>query len=173
MMAATPRQSLKTLLIAIMAGAILTALAVPGWAFLLTPAHRDLEPRWSHVTRLSSVPDDNVPHLFRVTTPHTDAWTRYPDRVQGYVFLRRPPAASTVYALRAYHHSRFRIPVVYDEELHLFQSTCWLVQFDLDGKLLEPEKLRPLTDDIQSLNVMIQGGEIFVEYDTSPAGGQL
>src|SRR5688572_7568669 len=75
-------------------------LAAVGVAFLTPSAYPS--PPWAHVGQFADLPPDGTP--VRVTVKHQqrDAWSRLPDRLVGFAYLRRLPSG-VVLALRADH----------------------------------------------------------------------
>src|SRR5690349_13003942 len=88
-------------------------ISAPSIAFLTDGARQPPESSWLRVVDLGSLPGDGQPMRFPILEPRRDAWNRLPDKLLGYVFLRRLPGCGQISALRAYHGS-FRIPVIYD-----------------------------------------------------------
>jgi hypothetical protein len=144
----------------------LTLVGVAGAAFVAGP-RRPPASSWFMVASVSDV--DETPRRVAVLSPERDAWTRWPDRLLGHVFVRRLPD-QRVQALRAEHGNLF-IAVVFDETAHVFRSRCWRVTFDLDGKEIAEEGRPTIGHEIEQVEVRIVGGAVWVRYEAAGARG--
>jgi len=144
---------------------MLVLLGVPAIAFIAAPARQESPSLWPFVTNVADLPADGQPKRMPVLAPDRDVWTRRPDRVMGSVFVRRLPGVDEVMVLESYH-GRLRVPVTYDEGTKTFQSCCWRVRFDLEGRELSESGLPPIGDRIEGLPVRVVKGEVFVLWES-------
>src|SRR5882672_3559368 len=119
----------KAVLLAFSVG-LLVLLGVPAVAFVTSPMRQESRSPWLFVANVADLPVDGQPRAMPVLVPDRDAWTRLPDRVVGWVFVRRVSGVDQVLVLEP-HHGPLRVGVNYDEQAKVFQS-CWRVRFDLE-----------------------------------------
>lgn len=104
------------------------------------------------ITDLANIPADGLPHKFAITVPQRNAWAAGTPQVVGYVFLRRSLKPATVTGLAATHSYPLNIPVEFDAQDDRFTSICWHVEFDSDGRSLNPG-----IPDLQHVPVTLAG----------------
>lgn len=148
------------------AGAIAAAglaLVAPLWSGLrvaLDPLARssgeaDLIP----VAKLAAVPDDGVPHKFRVVTDRVDAWNTHRQLPVGAVYLRR--TGNSVEALNVVcPHAGCFVNVAADRSR--FVCPCHKSSFDLSGAVNDPAS--PSPRDMDTLDVEIRGDDVWVRF---------
>jgi len=150
--------------------ALLAALlAVPAFAFMTTPLRQPDLSAWGFVADLGELPADGQPKLLRVRFPKRDAWTRHADNIAASVFVRLVPDRRQVLALYLHLHSGWRVcDVKYDEKTRVFNSRCWGVRFDLEGKEIASEGSHRTGDCMERLPVRLIGSEVYVNLDRQP-----
>ena len=150
---------------------MLTAMAVLALAFAVpfgvglagiwrTPALSE-RAEWVAVTTLDSLPAEGVPHRFPVSVPQFDAWNRLPDRVVGFVFLRRAGGMEEVLGLRTTYH--MGCIVKYNASARRFEVPCRKdVWFDLDGR-----RLHSVAEwgDLPSVRTEVRGDVVYVNLE--------
>ena len=156
-------------LAAVLTGCLPFALVtVVGTAFLSSTASGRNASPWLRVAQLADLPATGVPVRVPVKLPQRDAWSRLPDRVLGYVYLRRLPDGR-VSALRADHHEVYHIPVAFDADAQNYRSMCWLLRFDLDGREIVDGARMVVGDRMEAVPVQISGEAVFVRYTAADA----
>jgi menaquinol-cytochrome c reductase iron-sulfur subunit len=70
--------------------ALIGTPVIAGFAVVLDPLRLPPDdPEFVNVTTLDSLPGDGTPQKFMIKADKQDAWSRFPDRVIGAVYLRR------------------------------------------------------------------------------------
>ena len=156
-----PRRGFLAGVGAIAAGGL--AFLAPLWSGLrvaLDPLARsggeaDLVP----VAKLAAVPDDGVPHKFRVVADRVDAWNTHRRLPVGAVYLRR--TGDSVEALNVVcPHAGCFVNVAADRSR--FVCPCHKSSFDLSGAVNDPAS--PSPRDMDTLDVEIRGNEVWVRF---------
>ena len=138
-------------------------IGVVGFAFLDSSASARTVPRWLTVSPISKIPIDGEPVLLPVWAPHWDAWTRLPDQIVGHIFARRDSVTNEIQVLSAYHHGQFKVPVEYDHNSRCYRSRCFIVQFNLDGRVIpDPNTRSPEFEKLQEIPTRIADNILFV-----------
>lgn len=134
---------------------------VPVAAFLYVPqasAHSD----WHWVASVGVIPVDGVPISVPVYAEHRDAWTKHPNCVIDRVYLVRSKDTAQISAFRL--HDRRGAGVYYNQEKKTFDSICFNVSFDLNGRLL-PEYEAGFDDAMIALPAKIELEQILVRMN--------
>ncbi len=139
------------------------ALVAPLWSGVrvaLDPLGRssgeaDLIP----VAKLAAIPDDGVPHKFRVVTDRVDAWNTHRQLPVGAVYLRR--SGDSVEALNVVcPHAGCFVNIAADRSR--FVCPCHKSSFDLSGAVNDPAS--PSPRDMDTLDVEIRGDDVWVRF---------
>ncbi len=139
------------------------ALVAPLWSGVrvaLDPLGRssgeaDLIP----VAKLAAIPDDGIPHKFRVVTDRVDAWNTHRQLPVGAVYLRR--SGDSVEALNVVcPHAGCFVNVAADRSR--FVCPCHKSSFDLSGAVNDPAS--PSPRDMDTLDVEIRGDDVWVRF---------
>jgi hypothetical protein len=142
----------------------LALVVVIGFIALATPLRPSGASPWVPVATLSGLPVDGRPQCVSIRVPHCDAWTRLPDRTIDWIYVRRSPTSGAATALHTRH--KMGTFVEYDEPLNCFRNTCFIVRFDLDGKELPDNRIRPEDyEDMRTLNTRVENDVVFVRYE--------
>ena len=156
-----PRRGFLAGVGAIAAGGL--AFLAPLWSGIRTalePLERpeqdaDLVP----VAKLAAVPDDGVPHKYRVVMDRVDAWNTHRQLPVGAVYLRR--TGDSVEALNVVcPHTGCFVNVAADRSR--FVCPCHKSSFDLSGAVNDPAS--PSPRDMDTLDVEIRGDEVWVRF---------
>ncbi len=92
------RRTFTKLTILLLSSAQVALFGALGLVFLAPPASEQSTARLYAVCRLSSLPADGKPIRLPVLAPHRDVGTRLPERVFGYVFVRKLQSGGVVTA---------------------------------------------------------------------------
>ena len=139
------------------------AFLAPVWSALraaLSPLDRQRhEAAMVPVAKLAAIPDDGVPHKFRVLMDRVDAWNTHRQLPVGAVYLRR--AGQAVEALNVVcPHAGCFVNVAADRSR--FVCPCHKSSFDLSGAVDDPAS--PSPRDMDALDVEIRGDEVWVRF---------
>src|SRR5262245_47253153 len=160
------RRPISVLMLAICV-CLLLLLGLPAIAFIASPVRQESPSSpWLFVANVADLPTDGQPKRMPVLAPDRDAWARRPDRVVRSVFVRRLPGQDGVLVLESQHHGPLRMPVSYDEQAKVFNSCCWRVRFDLEGRELPESDLPPIGHRMERLPARVVGGQVFVHWET-------
>ena len=111
------------------------------------------------VAKLAAVPDDGIPHKFRVVTDRVDAWNTHRQLPVGAVYLRR--SGDSVEALNVVcPHAGCFVNVAADRSR--FVCPCHKSSFDLSGAVNDPAS--PSPRDMDTLDVEIRGDDVWVRF---------
>jgi hypothetical protein len=120
---------------------------------------------WLRLTAWESLSEEGHPIRFVVTAPHRDAWTRLHDRPVGAVYARRVPGTYEVRVLSALH--KFGVPHDYNSTTGVFDSRCFVVHFDVDGKVLTDDVVKASQyEDIASLPARVVDDDVLIQWPT-------
>jgi hypothetical protein len=131
-----------------------------GFAFLIGPPSSSARPEWAPVARLETMPADRLPQKVPIVVPQFDAWSRMPDEVSGYIFLRRLEGRPQVLALRATTHEG--CPVEFNAESRAFEDLCWNGLWDINGHRLHSI---PEWGDLQPVRTAIRGDVVSINLN--------
>lgn len=162
--AAAPRRSFLTKATAIVAGGLagLAPLAT-GVMFFLDPILKRRKSTggaagFLRAASVSELPTSGAPERFVLRADIHDAWTLYRNRVLGSVYLRLMPNGQVIAFNDTCTHLGCKVD--YQASNKRFFCPCHQSAFDLDGKKQNQTPPR----DMDSLEVVIRGGEVFVKY---------
>ena len=111
------------------------------------------------VARLAAIPDDGIPHKFRVVTDRVDAWNTHRQLPVGAVYLRR--SGDSVEALNVVcPHAGCFVNVAADRSR--FVCPCHKSSFDLSGAVNDPAS--PSPRDMDTLDVEVRGDDVWVRF---------
>ena len=111
------------------------------------------------VAKLAAIPDDGIPHKFRVVTDRVDAWNTHRQLPVGAVYLRR--SGDSVEALNVVcPHAGCFVNVAADRSR--FVCPCHKSSFDLSGAVNDPAS--PSPRDMDTLDVEIRGDDVWVRF---------
>ena len=150
-------------------GTIVVIPAAAGVATLLSPLGRS--GGGGLVVRLAGIEDlpaDGTPKLYQVVAERTDAWTKYPKKPIGSVFLRKLPDGDVVAFNSSCPHAGCSVGFKSLEQG--FHCPCHDSTFELDGSrgevCVSPRGLDTLELDREKL----AAGEIWVTFTNFKAG---
>lgn len=172
-----PRRSFLTKAIAVLTGGLIVAVPTAGGlAFFLGPllrksngssgggdTRRDAD-GFLRVASVASLPSNGRPQVFTVYDDVVDAWNKFVDQPVGRVYLRKLPDGK-VEALNV-RCPHLGCAVDYRVSQNDFFCPCHTSAFDLDGK--KKNEIPPRNMD--SLDVKIKNGEVWVQYKVFKAG---
>lgn len=124
----------------------------------LTGVVQTPSPTWYRVGLLSDFANDGTPQLTTVYAKRRDAWMQQPDRRVCEVFVRRHPETDAILIVPPWHS--WRIPIRYNSLRKQYESCCWKVRFDLDGREYGDSETR--AGDLTPLLARVQESEIWV-----------
>ena len=111
------------------------------------------------VAKLAAIPDDGIPHKFRVVTDRVDAWNTHRQLPVGAVYLRR--TGDSVEALNVVcPHAGCFVNVAADRSR--FVCPCHKSSFDLSGAVNDPASPSPRNMD--TLDVEVRGDDVWVRF---------
>ena len=111
------------------------------------------------VAKLAAIPDDGVPHKFRVVTDRVDAWNTHRQLPVGAVYLRR--SGDSVEALNVVcPHAGCFVNIAADRSR--FVCPCHKSSFDLSGAVNDPAS--PSPRDMDTLDVEIRDDDVWVRF---------
>ena len=143
-----------------------TPLAV-GTAVLLDPLRLPPEEaEFLNVTTLEALPADGTPQKFMVKADKQDAWSRFPDRVIGAVYLRRLKDD----VIQAFNVvcPHLGCAIEYRDEEKDYFCPCHNSAFALaDGA---QEKDSPSARPLDSLDTKVQDGNVWVKFQNFQTG---
>lgn len=111
------------------------------------------------VAKLAAIPDDGIPHKFRVVTDRVDAWNTHRQLPVGAVYLRRSGDAVEALNVVCPHAGCF-VNVAADRSR--FVCPCHKSSFDLSGAVNDPAS--PSPRDMDTLDVEIRGDDVWVRF---------
>lgn len=152
---------MKNAAILFLAICISVPIAAPCVAFVVKPWRERREAEWLRVSSLSSLPREGTPCMIAVRMARRDAWARFPEETVGTVFLRRAPETGNVIALSSIHWPGGSC-VEYDDTHRRFRSTCWRVEFDVDGQMLVPDEHSGLAESMPQIPAKSEGGDVHI-----------
>lgn len=138
---------------------IFATVAGAGIAFVMSPVWATPPSRWRWVAEIAWLGEDGTPIRVAVTERQRDAWTWLPERILGYIFVRRNPATGEIVALS--EMTKYGTQVKYDNALRMFDDPCrptW--HFDLDGKCVAD----PVYSDLLKLDVQVRDGSVYIVH---------
>ncbi len=117
------------------------------------------------VATLEAVPADGVPRRFPVIADRADAWNFSPDQPIGAVYLRREEGKDVQVFHSTCPHAGCSVSAVQTAEGNAFHCPCHNSSFDLEGRrVARPGKSNPAPRDMDTLNVQVVEGDIWVEF---------
>lgn len=157
------RRSFIVALLAIIVGGIVAVFPfIAGLGVIFDPLRRKrVQAEPVRVTTLDALPDDGLPRKFPILDTQVDAWSRYPTRAIGSVYLRRMPGENTV---RAWTSTcpHYGCAIDFKGNAKQYQCPCHVSAFDLDGNRI----FGPSPRAMDSLAVEVRGeGEVWVVYE--------
>lgn len=168
--AAPPRRSFLTQAAAIVIGGLagLAPLAA-GMVFFLDPIlkRRDKgggSDGFLRAASVSELPTSGTPERFVLRADIHDAWTLYRNRVLGSVYLRLMPNGQVIAFNDTCTHLGCKVD--YQAANKRFYCPCHQSTFDVDG--IKQNKTPPR--DMDSLEVEIRAGEVYVKYQNFKIG---
>jgi hypothetical protein len=147
--------------LAVIIGAIpILFVAAIGVAAIVLPPRGPERSQWVPLVDLSDLPTDGTPELIPVVAPQYDGWIRNEDRPVDGVLVRRTKEGVKV--LIARHHLG---ATAYDDpHSRIYRSPCWVVTFDLDGKVIDPRYAHTYAA-LRPVATRIEHGTVFVRAD--------
>ncbi|MDA7664319.1 Rieske 2Fe-2S domain-containing protein [bacterium] len=154
----------------IVLGSVMVSVPVgAGVATLLAPLGSEKGARLK--VRLASVaelPSDGTPKLYQVVAERKDAWTKYPNKPIGSVFLRRIDEGKVLAFNSSCPHAGCSVDI--DSSGSAFFCPCHASSFDFDGstqgKSVSPRGLDQLEVDPD----LLENGEVWVTFVKFKAG---
>jgi len=118
------------------------------------------------ITSLDSLPADGTPQKFTVKADHQDAWSRFPNRVIGAVYLRRLEGDK----LQAFNVvcPHLGCAVEFREEPRDYFCPCHNSSFDLAAGTQEASS--PSARGLDELETEVRGGEVWVRFQNFVMG---
>ncbi len=143
------------IIVAIPAGAGLATLLSP----LSAPGQKGLKRRLASV---SDLPEDGTPVRYDVVSERKDAWTRYPKKAVGSVWLRRLPDGGVLAFNTSCPH--LGCAVGYEKGIDKFSCPCHMSVFGLDGERLGESVSPRGMDSLEVDQEKLQDGEVWVTF---------
>ncbi len=113
------------------------------------------------VTSLEALPPDGLPHLFRVVSTLTDAWTRYPKIPIGAIYLRR--TKENPEKVEAIHPTCPHLGCFVNARGDgTFHCPCHDSDFQTDGSIRNPQS--PSPRGLDRLETRIEDGKVLVQF---------
>ncbi|HIG84176.1 MAG TPA: Rieske (2Fe-2S) protein [Verrucomicrobia bacterium] len=163
------RQFLEKTVSIVLGGAMVSVPVGAGIATLLAPLSSDKG--GSLKIRLASIedlPSDGTPKLYQIVAEKKDAWTKYPNKPIGSVFLRRIGESKVVAFSSSCPHAGCSVDI--DSDGSAFFCPCHASSFDFDGitqgKSVSPRGLDALEVDPD----LLVKGEVWVTFVKFKAG---
>jgi menaquinol-cytochrome c reductase iron-sulfur subunit len=120
------------------------------------------------VANLNAVPPDGQPYRFQIIDERIDAWNLYPPGPVGAVYLIRDKADAKPVAFSAVcPHLGCSVDFLSNKDQ--FKCPCHNSSWELDGVRIRPETC-PSPRDLDSLDVDVQGNDIYVYYQKFRSG---
>ena len=132
-----------------------------GLPALLDPIRRKSgSAKWMSIAPFKSLPDDGLPSRFPVIANRQDAWTTYPKKKIGYVFVAKEISGKT----KAYSASCPHVGclVDFDKSTEGFRCPCHNASFAKNGVRTGPEN--PSPRDLDPLETKVEKGEVWVHF---------
>ena len=117
---------------------------------------------------VADLPNDGTPKRFDITTDRGDAWTRYPTKAVGSVWLRKRPDGS----VQAFNTTcpHLGCAIDYDAKGKRFLCPCHASAFTLDGAITG-KSVSPRTMDTLEVNEeKLAAGEVVVTFQEFKTG---
>ena len=166
---AAPRRSFLKEALATLLGAVAgLAAAAPAVMVLVDPLRRSKKnSNFVRVTTLETLDENGKPRKFPIIKSSDDAWSHYPEKPVGAVYLRRA-GEEQLEAFNAIcpHAGCF---VNYRSGDEAYRCPCHNSSFALDGSIRDPDS--PSPRGLDSLNVEIRNqNEVWVEFQNFRVG---
>lgn len=166
---AAPRRSFLKKALATLLGAMAgLAAAAPAVMVLVDPLRRTKKNSdFVRVTTLETLDQNGEPRKFPIIKSSNDAWSHYPEKPVGAVYLRRSPEDSVEAFNAVCPHAGCFVSFRSGDEA--YRCPCHDSSFALDGSIRDPDS--PSPRGLDSLNVEIRNqNEVWVEFQNFRAG---
>ena len=163
------RQFLEKTASIVLGGAMVSVPVGAGVATLLAPLGADkgdgLKVR---LASIDDIPSDGTPKLYQVVAERKDAWTKYPNKPIGSVFLRKTDEGKVVAFSSSCPHAGCSVDI--NSAGSAFFCPCHASSFSFDGstqgKSVSPRGLDELKVDPE----LLANGEVWVTFVKFKAG---
>ena len=159
------REFLKNAACTVFGGCALAAPIVAGVAVITAPLRQKGSPVEVKLAMLDALPIGGAPRLFQIITDRRDAWTQFPKRAIGSVFLQRTSETGIV----AFHSScpHLGCAVEFREETSGFYCPCHDSSFAKSGEVVGKS---PSLRGLDTLEAEVRGREVWVKFVNYKAG---
>jgi menaquinol-cytochrome c reductase iron-sulfur subunit len=163
------RQFLEKTASIVLGGAMVSVPVGAGVATLLAPLGSDKGGRLKvRLASIEEIPSDGTPKLYQVVAERKDAWTKYPNKPIGSVFLRRTDEGKVVAFNSSCPHAGCSVDI--NSEGSAFFCPCHASSFGFDGsaqgKSVSPRGL----DELEVDPDLLDEGEVWVTFVKFKAG---
>jgi menaquinol-cytochrome c reductase iron-sulfur subunit len=137
-------------------GLVTLVVAVPGFAYLLSPLRRkDRAGTFHTITRLNQL-EVGVPRAFAIVEEHQDSWVKYPREPVGSVWLiRQPPGSDPPVIAMQSECPHLGCAINLKPDRSGFLCPCHTSAFTLEGKPTNQVPPRPM----DGLEVQVSPGD--------------
>jgi len=161
------RQFLEKTASIVLGGVMVSVPVGAGVATLLEPLASDKGSKLKvRLASIDELPSDGTPKLYQVVAERKDAWTKYPNKPIGSVFLRRIDEGKVVAFSSSCPHAGCSV----DVKGSAFFCPCHASSFDFDGstqgKSVSPRAL----DELEVDSELLASGEVWVTFVKFKAG---
>lgn len=141
--------------------ALVGAPVAAGIAVVLDPLSKSsADAEFIQITSLDSLPEDGTPQKFTVKADHQDAWSRFPNRVIGAIYLQRL-GEKKVQAFNVVC-PHLGCAVDFRETERDYFCPCHNSAFDLESGTQEDNS--PSARGLDDLETEIRGGQVWVRF---------
>ena len=163
------RQFLEKTASIVLGGVMVSVPVGAGVVTLLAPLGSDKGAKLKvRLASIEELPSDGTPKLYQVVAERKDAWTKYPNKPIGSVFLRRVDGGKVVAFNSSCPHAGCSVDI--NSEGSAFFCPCHASSFGFDGstqgKSVSPRGLDELEVDSDRLDE----GEVWVTFVKFKAG---
>lgn len=159
------REFLKAATCLVLGGACLAAPTIAGIGVITWPLRVEGPPVEAMLATLDKLKVGAPPKLFEIIADRRDAWTQFPKRAIGAVFLLRPSEGEIIAFHAACPH--LGCSVEFRDEIAAFYCPCHDSQFARSGEVVGAS---PSLRGLDRLEVEVRGTEVWVKFQNFKAG---
>lgn len=163
------RQFLSKAVSFVFGGVVVAVPVGAGLATLLSPLGiKNSEKLKVRLASLDDLPADGTPKLFQVVAERKDAWTKYPNKPIGSVFLRRKSENEVVAFNSSCPHAGCSVDLSKDGGE--FNCPCHASTFDIEGGIVGKSVSPRGLDELEVDKELLKQGQVWITFVNFKAG---
>ena len=163
------RQFLSKAVSFVFGGVVVAVPAGAGLATLLSPLGAENSGKLKvRLATLDDLPSDGTPKLFQVVAERKDAWTKYPNKPIGSVFLRKKGENDVVAFNSSCPHAGCSVDL--SKGGGEFNCPCHASTFNIEGEIVGKSVSPRGLDELEVDQELLKQGQVWITFVNFKAG---